>query len=177
MFREMRRFKQQLSDSDARQVLKNGHRGTLSLIGDEGYPYGLPINYFYGSDGRIYMHCAPIGHKIDAMHHCDKVSFTVIEDQSKHPKAQAGTETGVTATGQMKPAEDFALYVKSVIVFGRIAQVEDRQKVARLAMDLAMHIYPEQRDFYRSDLERNIDRVQILEITPEHISGKLVHER
>lgn len=72
MFRKMRRFKQQLEDSDALEVLKNGHRGTLSLIGDDGYPYGVPINYFLGEDGHIYMHCAAAGHKIDALKKCDR---------------------------------------------------------------------------------------------------------
>lgn len=158
MFRKMRRFKQQLEDSDSLEVLKNGHRGTLSLIGDDGYPYGVPINYFLGEDGHIYMHCAAVGHKIDALKKCDKASFTVLEDQPK--------EEG-----------DFALYVKSVVVFGRISMVEDREKVLKSAMSLADHIYPEQKEFYKGDLERNRNTVQILEITPEHITGKKVHER
>ncbi|MGN0240431.1 MAG: pyridoxamine 5'-phosphate oxidase family protein, partial [Candidatus Weimeria sp.] len=89
---------------------------------------------------------------------CDKVSFTVIEDLPKQN-------------------DDFALYVNSVIVFGKIQLVEDREKVLKSAMELARHIYPEQEEFYRDDLERNRDRVQILEITPEHITGKKVHER
>jgi hypothetical protein len=54
MFREMRRFKQQLEDQEALDVLRRGHRGVLSLIGDDGYPYGVPINYFLGDDCHIY---------------------------------------------------------------------------------------------------------------------------
>lgn len=158
MFRPMRRFKQQLSDEDARRVLRDGHRGILSLSGDDGYPYGVPVNYFTGGDGHIYIHCAGEGHKIDALKSCDKVCFTVLEDQPR--------EEG-----------DFALYVHSVIVFGRMQIVLDREKVAQCCMDLARHIYPDHiEDFYIADLERNRDRVQILEITPEHITGKKVHE-
>lgn len=158
MFREMRRFKQQLEDQEALDVLRRGHRGVLSLIGDDGYPYGVPINYFLGDDCHIYMHCAPAGHKIDALKKCDKVSFTVIEDLPKQD-------------------DDFALHVNSVIVFGKIQLVEDREKVLKSAMELAMHIFPEQKEFYKDDLERNKGWVQILEITPEHITGKKVHEQ
>ncbi|MDD5956725.1 MAG: pyridoxamine 5'-phosphate oxidase family protein, partial [Lachnospiraceae bacterium] len=67
--------------------------------------------------------------------------------------------------------------VNSVIVFGKIQLVEDREKVLKSAMELAMHIFPEQKEFYKDDLERNKGRVQILEITPEHITGKKVHEQ
>ncbi len=104
------------------------------------------------------MHCAPAGHKIDALKKCDKVSFTVIEDLPKQD-------------------DDFALHVNSVIVFGKIQLVEDREKVLKSAMELAMHIFPEQKEFYKDDLERNKGRVQILEVTPEHITGKKVHEQ
>ena len=159
MFRKMRRFKQQLEDSDTMTVLKNGHRGVLSLIGDDGYPYGVPVNYFCGDDGHIYIHCAREGHKIDALKNNDKVSFTVVEDQPAVP-------------------DDFAIYVKSVIVFGRISMVEDRERVLKCAMDLARHIYPEHiEDTYVADLERNKTAVQMLEIVPEHITGKKVHEK
>lgn len=159
MMRKMRRFKQQLEDSDALNVLKNGHRGVLSLLGDEGYPYGVPVDYLFGDDGHIYIHCAGAGHKIDALKKCDKVCFTVIEDQPRQP-------------------DDFALYVKSVIVFGRIRMVEDRSVILKNVMALAEHIYPEQiESYYRADLARSGNIVQMLEITPEYVTGKKVHEQ
>ena len=43
MFRKMRRFKQQIADSECIEVLKSTKRDVLSLIGDDGYPYGIPI--------------------------------------------------------------------------------------------------------------------------------------
>ena len=68
MFRKMRRFKQQITDEQCIEVLKNAKRGVLSLIGEDGYPYGLPINQWYcEEDGKIYFHGAKEGHKIDAI--------------------------------------------------------------------------------------------------------------
>ena len=157
MFRKMRRFKQQLADEEALDVLKEGHLGVLSVLGDDDYPYGLPIDYFCDEDGHLYLHGAKEGHKIDAIARHDKVSFCVMDEG--------------------KPDGGFARYVRSVIVFGRIAPVEDHQRVLDAAWKLSMHIYPEQKEFYREDLRKNGDRVQILELVPEQITGKLVHER
>jgi nitroimidazol reductase NimA-like FMN-containing flavoprotein (pyridoxamine 5'-phosphate oxidase superfamily) len=65
MFRPMRRFKQQMTDEECIRVLKEERRGVLSLHGEDGYPYGIPINYYYDeADGRIYLHGASSGHKL-----------------------------------------------------------------------------------------------------------------
>ena len=77
MFREMRLTKQQLSDEEARTILEKGGTGTLALLGDEGYPYSVPINYMY-EDGCIYFHSAKNGHKVDAIARESKASMSVI---------------------------------------------------------------------------------------------------
>ena len=54
MFREMMRIKQQLQESECIEILKNEKRGVLSVLGDDGYPYGMPMNHFYcEEDGKI----------------------------------------------------------------------------------------------------------------------------
>ena len=64
---------------ECRQILKTEKRGVLSVIGDNGYPYGIPINFYYDeNDGKIYFHCAKEGHKIDAIKNCDKACFTTV---------------------------------------------------------------------------------------------------
>ena len=35
MFRPMRRFKQQITDAECKEILKNEKRGVLSLLGDD----------------------------------------------------------------------------------------------------------------------------------------------
>ena len=45
MFREMRRFKQQVSQDECKKILKDEKRAAFSVIGDEGYPYTIPINF------------------------------------------------------------------------------------------------------------------------------------
>lgn len=76
MFRKMRRFKQELNETECKKILKNEVRGVLSVIGDDGYPYGLPIDYWYDEiENRIYFHGAKEGHKLDAIKNVTKYLF------------------------------------------------------------------------------------------------------
>ena len=50
MFRKMRRFKQEISREECIEVLKNEPRGVLSVLGDDDYPYGLPVSHYYDEE-------------------------------------------------------------------------------------------------------------------------------
>ena len=57
MFRKMRRFKQELSKDECIEVLKSEPRGVLSVMGDDGYPYGVPMDHWYDEvSGKLYFH-------------------------------------------------------------------------------------------------------------------------
>lgn len=81
----MRRKRQQLSNEEAVSILNRSTSGTLALLGDNDYPYAVPISFVY-ADGRIYFHSALAGHKVDAIRHCDKASFCVIDKDDVHPR-------------------------------------------------------------------------------------------
>ena len=42
-FREMRRKRQQLSQEESVAKLQKSTSGTLALLGDDGYPYAVPL--------------------------------------------------------------------------------------------------------------------------------------
>ncbi len=158
MFREMRRFKQQLTEEECLRVLKEEWRGVLSLHGDDGYPYGVPMDFYYDEDeNKLYFHCAKEGHKIDAARADDKVSFSVIDK-------------GVHADG------DWALTFNSVIVFGRIKLLPSDEKSMGKLRQLAAKCYPTMEEV-EVEMAKDSDRVQVLEITVEHMTGKRVHEK
>lgn len=157
MFRSLRRIKQQLSQEDCISVLKNEVRGVLSVLGDNDYPYGVPVNFYYShTDNKIFFHGSREGHKIDAIKKHDKVSFCVYDK---------GTQI------EGKHGLDY----KSVIVFGRIKILEDREKTINIVRKLA-----EQFDFDKKYIDDEINKfakfVTVLELTPEHICGKRVNE-
>ena len=47
MFRKMRRHKQELSKEECIEILTNEPRGVLALLGDNDYPYALPMSHVY----------------------------------------------------------------------------------------------------------------------------------
>ena len=155
MFRPMRRIKQQLDEREAWEVLRSAKRGVLSVIGDNGYPYGIWLNP-YVEDDRIYFHGAKEGHKIDAIRRDAKVSFTVIDDGVKDENGWAYT-------------------FRSVVVFGRIEFVEDQDAAIEICRRLAHRFNPSEHDI-EEEIRRAGSRVQVLKLIPECVTGKRVHE-
>ena len=104
MFRKMRRNKQLMSQEDTVNVMDRCTNGVLACLGDDGYPYAVPLSYVYFND-KIYFHSAKAGHKIDAIIENPKVSFAVIDE-----------DTIVSA--------EYTTYFRSVIAFGQARIVE-----------------------------------------------------
>ena len=89
-FREMRRKRQQLSEEESIGILQKATAGTLALLGDNGYPYAVPISYVY-ANGKLYFHNSLSGHKVDAIRNCDKASFCVIDKDDVQPEKYTNT--------------------------------------------------------------------------------------
>ncbi|MBP3868418.1 MAG: pyridoxamine 5'-phosphate oxidase family protein [Solobacterium sp.] len=65
-----------MSQEECIEILKNEKRGVLSVHGDDGYPYGMPLNHYYcEEDGKLYFHSGMIGHKVDSIR-CPTVFMT-----------------------------------------------------------------------------------------------------
>lgn len=157
MFREMLRKKQQLSREECIEILKKELRGVLSLLGDDDYPYGLPLNHFYcEEDGRLYFHCGKLGHKLDAIRRHDKASFCVLDQGSR-------------AEG------DWALTFNSVIVFGRVELIEDREKIYDVTRRLC-YKFTQDEEYIDREFRQSGPGTLMFALTPEHICGKRVHE-
>ena len=157
MFRDMRRFKQQIPEEECIEILKREPRGVLSVLGDDGYPYGIPLDHWYSeTDGKIYFHCAKEGHKLDAIAKCDKVSYCVMDQ------------------GYRKEGE-WALNIRSVIIFGRMHIVEDEDKKREICTNLCRK-FTDDEAYLEKELKNAFLRVCCLELEPEHMTGKLVNE-
>jgi len=74
----VRRQDRLLDEEAARQLLKLGEYGVLSLQAEAGGAYGLPINYVWDGEGSLYLHCAPEGRKLLCLRACNRVSFCVV---------------------------------------------------------------------------------------------------
>ncbi|MFV0467178.1 MAG: pyridoxamine 5'-phosphate oxidase family protein [Lachnospiraceae bacterium] len=155
MFRKMRRFKQALTEQECIEILQNSPRGILAVHGEDGYPYALPMNFIYRND-RLFFHCAKEGHKIDALAMNNKVSFCVLNE------------------GYKKEGE-WALNIGSVIIFGKMIEINDWDTIIEIARGLALKHYPTP-EAAEAEVNKVNDRVQMLELVIDHMSGKLVNE-
>ena len=157
MFRNVARKKQALSSEQNKKILKTQKRGVLSVCGENGYPYGLPINFWYNEEnGYIYFHSGKKGHKNDAISSDNKVSFCVYDE------------------GYIKDG-DWSLNISSVIVFGRMHIVEDSEK----AVDIIRHLslkFTSDIDYINSEIEKFAKDTVCYELQPEHTTGKIVNE-
>lgn len=85
MFRESRKPEKTLSESEMKEILTIAEYGVLSTVGEDGYPYGIPVNFVYDGE-NLYFHGAKEGHKVDNLRFSNKVAFTVVVDTQVLPK-------------------------------------------------------------------------------------------
>lgn len=156
-FRELARKNKQISMEECVEILEHEKRGVLSVLGDGDYPYGAPMNHWYNEeDGCIWFHCGRVGHRLDALRRHDKVSFCVYD--------QGYREEG-----------DWALNVKSVVVFGRMEIVDDLQAVAEIAAKLSRK-FTQDEIYIQEEIRKFAKATLLLRLVPEHICGKAVQE-
>jgi uncharacterized protein len=151
MFREMRRFKQLLSEEDVQAVMGRCTNGVLACLGDDDYPYAVPLSYAYYK-GKIYFHAAKAGHKIDAIAKHPKVSFAVIDE-----------DTIVSA--------EYTTYFRSVIAFGKARIVEDDEWVEAFHAMVEKYSGDQPEEAKHKEI-MGCQRSNIVAIDVEHITGK-----
>ena len=153
MFREMRRKRQALLPEEIKAVLNRGTSGVLALLGDNDYPYAVPISYVKKKK-KLYFHCAKSGHKLDAIRRNRKASFCVIDQDSIIP-------------------EEYTSYFRSVIVFGQIQIIEDEGKKRTAIEKLAVKYAPKENEIGRKKaIERDCKLLCMLEMSIENMTGK-----
>ena len=155
MFRDLTRKKQKLSLEECKEILKQEVRGVLAVNGDDGYPYALPINFYFDErTHKIYFHSGKVGHKIDAIANSDKVSFCVY-DKGYHKDGH------------------WSLNIKSVIIFGRIHIVKEWSD--ELMTEFSKRFTADM-DYIHNDIEKFRTNTTVLCLEIEHMTGKLVNE-
>ena len=153
MKREMRRIKQLLSEEKTVDIMKRNTAGVLALLDDDDYPYAVPISYVY-ADGKVYMHSARQGHKVDAVRNHEKASFCVIDKDRIVP-------------------EEYTTYFRSAIAFGKVRLVEDGEEKKKAAELLGRKYYPGDT---MENLIKVIDEAEkrflVIALDIEHMTGK-----
>ena len=157
MFRELIRQNKKLADEQCIEVLKTEKRGVLSVMGDDEYPYGMPMNHWYNEDdGYLYFHSGNVGYRLEMLKKNDKVSYCVFDK------------------GYLVE-DDWAYRVKSVILFGRVEFIEDKDTIIDIVTRLS-RTFTDDEGFITKHIENNLDRTVMYRVKIEHMTGKLVTE-
>lgn len=157
MFREIARKKQALPMDKIIEILDAEKRGVLSVLGDDGYPYGMPMNYWYNKEnGYLYFHSGKKGHKVEALAANNKVSFCVYDSGYKNEG-------------------EWALNISSVIVFGRVHVVENHEDAMRICKEMSLKYTPDLA-YIEAEIQKYGAATLCYELRPEHMTGKIVNE-
>lgn len=163
MFRELKRINQKLDNDECIEILINGKRGVLSVIGDNDYPYCFPMNYYYNKDDNaIYFHSGKKGHKIDSINKNNKVSFCVYTKGKKDNELL-----------------DWAYTIKSIIVFGNIEIINNidvnNNKLLQVIKDLC-YKFTKDDNYIEKEIKDSLKNTILLKLNIENICGKRVLE-
>ena len=157
MFRELTRKNKQISNDRCIKILKTETRGVLSVNSENGYPYGMPMNhYYFEGNNKLYFHCGKTGHRIDCLKENNKASFCV------YTKGYQGNN-------------DWALDVESVIVFGEINIIENKEMVKKITTKISRK-FTNDEDYIDNEIKNYLNATLLLELIPLHICGKAVTE-
>ena len=151
MFREMRRKKQELSKEECIDILQTAKTAVLGVVGDNGYPYTVRINFVYAND-KIYFHGAKNGHKIDAINKCNKVSLCVVDKDDF-------------------VEEELTTYFKSVILFGKARILNTDKEIFHAAKVFGLK-YNNDVTAAEKEIKREWNALSCIEIKIEHMTGK-----
>ena len=181
MFRPLRRKKRAITDEEARELLATCKRGVFAVNGDDGYPYAIPVNYFFDAEhDKIYFHGAKAGHKVDALKRDDKVCFTVYGNEHFEPGDWSPYVQSTVVFGRCHLIDqdgDWAPYVMSTVVFGRCRLANDTPEfIEDKVRELALKYYPSAEEV-EEEIAKDIKGVQLYEITIEHLCGKQIQEK
>lgn len=153
MTREMRRKERQLTEEQTLALIEKGDTGMLSLNGENGYPYSVPVNYVY-MNGAIYIHCAKEGRKLDLIKKDGRACFSSIVN------AEVLVEKMTTA-------------YESYIAEGRAEIVEDENEKKAVLISIVDKLsVPEFREKGYGMVEAKADKTCIIKFVIESVAGK-----
>ncbi len=150
----VRRQDRTLDERRAFELLKESEYGFLSMRTEDGEgAYGIPVNYVWDSGYSIYIHCAPVGRKLDCIDACPNVSFCVV---------------GRT---KVKPAQ-FTTAYESVVVEGCAHRgLPEAERMSAFSLLLAKYC-PDDKIRGIGYAEKSFHRTEIIRIDIRTVSAK-----
>ena len=155
MFKEIKLQDRAVNHDKALEIITKGSYGVLSTIGEDGYPYGVPLNYTF-FDNCICFHCANEGHKLENIDFSNKVSFCVV------------TKSDVLSN-------EFDTDYESAIAFGKAGVVTDDAEKKDILLSVLNKYSANYLKAGNNYMKKYWDDTKVIKMEIEHLSGK-AHE-
>ena len=144
-----------LSEEQMDALMERARYGVISTIGEDGYPYGTPVN-FVVLDGRIFFHGRKVGEKVSNLKKDPRCCFTVVEEQGFERCDDGACNTT-------------SLY-ECVIIRGKVRTIEDDAEKMRILRATVDKLTPERKT---DEIDaKKVPPTGIFEIVPESRTGK-----
>ena len=148
----MRRRDRELSEAEALEILAKSEFGVLATVGDDGWPYAVPVNHAL-MDGALVIHCAMAGHKLDNLAANARVSYCVVTQAEVLP-------------------EELATRYESAIAFGRAVRLEAEAERRAALQAFGRRFAAQHPERVREEIEKDLFRTVVLRIDLERVTGK-----
>jgi len=154
---QLRRMDKLMADEGVKEMISRGYSGRLATVGPDGWPYIVPLLYVW-MNGGIWVHNTRArGHFRANVDHEPRVCFE-LDDSGE-----------VFAYGRYEC--DTSIAYRSVVVFGRIRVVEDRQQKEAF-FDALMRKYGNPKWGRPKNFFPRLDQVTVYLIAIERMTGK-----
>lgn len=152
--KDVRRQDRLLDESRAYEIMKNGEYGILSMITEDGNgAYGIPLSYVWDRGNSIYIHCAPVGRKLQCIDANHNVSFCIVGRTQVHP-------------------EKFTTAYESVVLKCTAHHsLHEAERMSALSLFVSKYC-PNHKIMGMNYAEKSFHRTEIIRLDIEQISGK-----
>ena len=154
---QLRRADRMMSETRACEMLERGFSGRLATVGEDGYPYCIPLLYIR-MDGEVYVHTgSATGHFRANVEREPRVCFEIDEPDQVFDYGRFECDSG--------------LAYQSVILFGKIRIVEERMAKQSFCEAL-MEKYGKPDTVRPKGFFPRLDMITVYAIAVERMTGK-----
>ena len=149
----VRRQDRLLSEERAIELLRAAEYGTLSMIDENGLPYGIPVNYVWDEKDSLYIHCAPEGRKLRAIAAHPEVTFSIVGNVNLQPSK-------------------FTTEYESIVLKGKARVGLSAEERMQALVLLVEKLSPDDVEIGKKYAEKSFYRTEIIRIDVTEFSGK-----
>ncbi len=159
----------------ALEVIDNSAYGVVSMVGESGIPYGIPLS-IVRDDNNLYFHSAMSGKKVNILQDNSKVSVTFV-GEVKVPDIYNKEELdkiiqNKEKAGKIISSKVFTTEFESAIIFGQVKLLEEKEEKIKGLRLICEKYTPSKMEYFPIAIESGLNITNIYKIEIEEITAK-----